>query len=161
MVPINDSLSELSDLSKQLNTETDALNDVIEAVEARLAKMQVGVSVWDDTLLDKSVESTCAPGGSNRVGIAYGYVIGYVKLADGWRIASKAVKEVSGFYEGDSECPYADLEDESAPTPLLKAPRHVRVEAAGQLEALIVLLKRRVESFIQDIEKSKNLIEEK
>ena len=49
---IQDSLSKLSELSEKLNTETDSLNEVIEHIDAQLAQMGVGVSVWDNELLE-------------------------------------------------------------------------------------------------------------
>lgn len=144
MVPLNDSLQELSVLAGQLNEETDGLNEFISDLEKKIGASKVGVTVWIDEmkLLDESA--------GELEGSKEGWYLGYTKIGDAWRIAVKRVNEL---YDTNRE--FVTANDLSDPMPLSKAPRIVRVESAPYLEKLVMKLAKRVREHIHNIQIAK------
>src|SRR5262245_55789297 len=80
--------------------------------------------------------------------------LGYAKIIDKWQLA---IREVWVSCDEDGTQQNAV---ELAPKPLLSAPRHVRVAAAGEISKLVDLIKARAEVSIRGIEKAEKLAEE-
>jgi hypothetical protein len=146
MVPIDAALRELSFFSEQLNRETEVLNSLILDLEQRLAAAQIGVSVWlSESLLAENENGTSSTG----------WLLGYGKLSEAWRILAKPVTRTwVPVYDDPGE--YSSrTEDRGAIVALANAPRIVRVEAAEHLEPLVNQIAEKVKGFIANIEKAK------
>lgn len=163
MAPIKDSLAELAKVAAELNEETDSFNSFVEGLEKELASHHVGVSVWLDYKLDAvTTEDEPIDGGPHRdevLKIVDGWELGYCKIGDAWRIAAKRVRgrettewEENGYGGADRVWEWADV---SNPTPLIQAPRIVRIEAADHLDSLVKALSQRVKAFAESIKKAK------
>ena len=155
MVPIRESMQDLSLLARELNAETDSLNGVIQSLEDQLAASKVGVAIWLPHLLDESAPTR---EDESREIFTEGWLLGYAKIGDAWRIAVKRVLRVS-IIDGSRDVVREDVEDQTPPMPLTKAPRVVRVEAAQHLESLIEALATRVRRYISSIKDAKRLVE--
>lgn len=150
MVALKDILSEIASVSKQLNEETDALNGIIEGIEASLASARVGVSVWKD--FDIAVETFYNDDLGREAEDCW--LLGYAKFGDAWRIVARNATRFESVEDGETSTQYRDHE---AIVPLVQAPRLVRVEAAGHLERLLEAILRRAERFVDSIGKAKKL----
>ncbi len=144
MVPIDEALGELSSLSAQLNKETEVLNSLILDLEKRLAAAKVGVSIWLEALLAASENGTSSTG----------WLLGYGKLGDAWRIVAKPITRTwFPIYDDPGEYSFR-TENRGEPVALSNAPRIVRVEAAEHLEPLVNEISTKVKGFIANIEKA-------
>jgi len=167
---MKDALAALDVSSKKLNEKTDSLNKLIEQLEKRLQASQVGVSVWLDShgsqMLDASPESQHLDPNNEPVGDlveSTGWVLGFAKVAEAgtyeWRIAVHPVRQIwTPHLVNDWQTSDFRTLSEGEPRPLLKAPRAVRVEAAGLLETLVKQIAERAASFAEDIEKAEGLV---
>lgn len=154
MPSIEESLDRLAGVAGRLNQETDTLNWVIEAVENRLQSMNLGVTCWDEALLDAEDE----PGESTLTRYMHGWVVGHTKIDDRWRLAVKQVRTEDGYFEGDLNCPYRNVYDISEPKPLIRASRLVRVQAVGRLGELVERLAEQVTRYVEEIGQAKSLV---
>ena len=151
---IKKSLDRLSSVAHRLNHETDALNWVIEDVGSQLQRMNLGVAVWDDTLLDAETE----PSTEASLVRTRGWVVGHVKIKETWRLAVKQVRVEKGFLQDDPAFPFSNVYDVAEPIPLLRASRMIRVQAVRRLEPLLDLLAVTVDSYVDDITRAKSLV---
>jgi hypothetical protein len=125
---------------------------------------QVGVSVWLDGdtgfLLDESHEKPKLTADGDLDGEPVecaGWVLGFAKVEDHWRIAVRPGHRIwtpALLNTGDDDMMVVG---EGEPRPLLKAPRGVRVEAAGYLEDLIESISERAAQFANDIDRVQEL----
>lgn len=165
-MPSKQTMEELAAAAAELNSASDDLNEIIETFEDQLQRAGVGVSCWlgeedfePSAWLLPQAPSVEDPDDDNHL-VATGWLLGYVKLSDKWRLAVKEV--LVNIY------PRADLQEREnkrdlrkPDVPLLKAPRHIRVAAAAQFEELAKLLTRRMKQHTADIEEAKALVGEK
>lgn len=145
---IDQKLQAISARAEKLNKATDDLNQTINGIEAKLAAVRVGVSVWLDSLLDekRSFEEVEAPNGEYRTArMRSGWNLGYTKIEDAWRIAAKRCEGED--FNGDCE-----LTDSAGAVPLVTAPRAVRMQAAEQLETLLDAILNRMSEYMRGIE---------
>lgn len=160
-MPMRETLDELTRIATALNSETDELNAVIEDIEDELQKAGVGLTAWlnwpiaesswteeYDQETDRSWEECTA------------WHLGYDKLADGWRLVVKRVKLRQD--PGQEEPSIFDLPTPGAPKgeplALAKAPRLVRMAAAGHLETLMKLLAAQMQRYLKNIVEAKKLV---
>ena len=154
-MPIDKSLAELTKLAATLEQESEDLNALIESLEKQLEGCKIGVSVWLDEVLEE--ECTVEARDARMVTVHEGWVIGYARAADAWRIAAKRCRATVTEEEGDA--PDSTVwSDVTAPITLADAPRTVRVEAATLFEALLEALRHRVQQSIESIQKAKKLV---
>jgi hypothetical protein len=150
MVPIDGALKELSALTSKLKSATEELNGVIEDLNARLAKIGPGVSAWTGKILNRKDSVRDVTDARVEVKIASGYELGYARVDGEWMLAVRKTR--CDDIDNDSDW----IDDE--PLSLLKAPRNVRVEAAGHFEKLINAISRKAEGFIANVEDAKKLV---
>jgi len=148
MTPSIVALDHLAQLAKQLNAKTDDLNELISELEDHLASMRLGVSEWDGELLSKEREPT-----RGTVDSQVGYNLGYAKVSREWRLCVRRVRQVQGLTEEDE--PYVDYQYLDEPSPLEKAPRAVRAEAAARFDSLLNRLTQRVRGFLENIDRAR------
>ena len=141
-------LKELKAIASRLNESSDALNDSLCQINAKLNKINVGLTVWleDPPLSMRSFEDL-----TDKLEF-----LGYAKTSKGWGLAVKSITDQHGFSEGDPDSPYIDR-IEGAIRPPMKTSRDLRVEATKLLPQLIELVRERAESAIEGIEKDKKL----
>ena len=148
-VSLKDSLAKLEAASVRLNESSDSLNDLIVSLEERLGDLNVGIRLWDDAIFDQTDQEP----EHGKKSLIEGYAIGYEKLGDQWRVAFKRVRhweEVDRYgYEVATQIDVSDVQ------PLLNAPRHVRMMAAGRFEALIENLASTATKYADSVENAK------
>jgi hypothetical protein len=156
MAPSKKTIEEIAALAATLNKETEELNSLVGHLEQQLGNAKIGVSVWADVTLDCR-ESVGNDDGGNELKTIDAWDLGYAKVDKEWRIAAKQRRGIglSKDFEGNF-----DWVDMSAPIPLVKAPRGVRVEAAACLDGLLAALQKRMAEFIKNIRDAKKLTAE-
>jgi hypothetical protein len=153
MVPIEQALFELSSLSAQLNEETEALNEIIAGVERQLADAKLGVSIWLTEAYDSLLAGVEVPDRKQK-----GWVLGFVKLGNAWRIAAHPAERYWwDDYDADNNGYYL-IELKGEPVALAAAPRIVRVDAAGHLERLVKALSEKAKGFIGSVAKALSFV---
>lgn len=138
------SLSELSNLAKTLNQQTDAYTDSLAKLEKKLREMNLGVEAWV-TLKETRMSGTPDRDTSIRT------VFGYARTSDGWGFAVQEVRLEHGFFEGDESCPWTNVYDNDDPKLLLKSSRELRILAAGRIGDLLKALKSAAEEAIKSV----------
>ncbi len=146
---LDSALLRLEQLASELNRRTDDLNAQIAAVNARLAAMKIGVSIWlvggrphGPVLLDPDGDSSHETGSQ----------LGYAKVNGTWQLAVRSVIARNKFFEGDESMPYVE-ETKGDPTPLLDAPRSIRLAAVAHLPQLIESLAAKASGFLSDLDR--------
>jgi hypothetical protein len=125
-----DTIRELSDLSRRLNSDSDAVNSTIAAINKKLHSLNLGVEAWFNTpLLD------ALPGDQSRESI--GPFLGYCYVEDEWQLA---IREKPHDWHGDL-----------LRSPLLKASREVRVAALQYIPAVVDQLKNEAQRVLTAI----------
>src|ERR1051325_9552803 len=97
-------LKELTPTIETLNKQTNAVNEVIADLNAKLEKLKIGISIANDFTLCLH-ESGWRVMRDVRTGdpverIRTGYYLGYEKLHDHWQLALVS-QEISQAYEGE------------------------------------------------------------
>jgi hypothetical protein len=146
-----ETLSELSEIAKQLNQESDFLNAAIKALEAQLAEMNLGLEaavVLDRTgrLRDRSYSPA-----RDYETVTF---LRYCKLGDGWRLA---IQEETTDYECNDNREERGVTNEGRFTPLLKASRDLRIAAVDHFDELLDKLKLEAELKLATVRVAKTL----
>jgi hypothetical protein len=125
---MKDSLAELASLAQTLNSETDDLNDIIQAINGKLRAFNFGIQVW------------C----KGRATVDFGFA----RLGDPseWQLAARSV--ATDFGDGRKEYSYA---------PLLKRSRDERVEGLELVPDILRELKKDAEQKVRAIRRAKVL----
>ena len=140
--------SSLESQANSLNRASDSANKTLIDAEEKLVALNVGAELW----YPKALESTDAEGGINphETTEYVEDILGFARVEGKWCFAVKKVKRVSGFYEGDMNCPYENKYIEAKPSPLLKQSRNIRISA---IEILPEFLEQILEHVTQRLEK--------
>lgn len=114
-----DQLEKLESVAKTLNSEPNDLNALIGALNAKLAKFNVGSEVW--LSLDEDH-----------------YQIGYAKVDDKWQLATRWCEEIrwvndDRYAEGGY---FAPSSSNYKITPLSQASRELRIRALDHMDAI-------------------------
>jgi hypothetical protein len=152
------SINELSNLAKQLNSQSDSLNKSIATLNDHLASLNLGLEVWLDAgpfpLEDSGyyiIQDRAHPhvGKKGRDTIT----LGYSKVEDKWQLA---IKDESFIYEGKGD-DQDEISDGCMTAPLLKATREVRTEAVRHFDRLIDHMKTQARSMLENIASAEKL----
>jgi hypothetical protein len=163
---MRETLDELTKVAAALNRESDQLNAVIEDFEEQLEKAGVGVTVWlDETrAVDQSDRREFYDNdGEVASQESEARLLGYAKVDGKWRVVVKEVvlKHAGGKDQwGNDEVVVVVREHSGAPLPLAQAPRVVRVEAVGHLEALAKTITATMKDHFESIKKAKKLVKD-
>jgi len=158
MVTLKEALSELANVSRELNAESDPMNETIAAIEAAIGKAAPGISAWltDTTLCGRT---TWTSNGAAR--FRY-WLIGYDRGPSG----------KFGLVAQERECPFGEDQfgpggfntDEEEPVGEVRAlsscPREVRVEAGVLLERLVVRLTETARQSLDKLRKARSQLVE-
>jgi len=144
-------LAELSDLAKQLNSQTDSLNDAISALNRRLTAMNIGIECYLDRPL---ISSGMSKDGDTKY--EEDTYLGYDKVGHegAWELA---IKEERIEYQWDRDSGEEIPVTETWYTPLLRESRDVRLKAVEQFDELIGALTRQAKKKLAGIETAKKL----
>lgn len=147
-----DTIEKLESLAITLNNESNTINPIIQEIQEKLNKLNLGIPVWlNNALLEES------KAGNAMSSTTFQYLLGYAKTKEGWGLAIKAVRVQRGFYEGELDCPWAEVFDVGQPVPLLKSSRQLRLAALRQLQDLVETIQHKAQEVIIDIEKAKKM----
>ena len=162
-MPIKESeMQKLAHLTAELNTKSDELNTLIQALDTRLTSMNAGVTVWLDCPV---LAAGKFMGDLPDIGLDWnypghlkeGYNLGYARVGDEWHIAVQyTVWEVTTDEDGDEQIVEHHID---YPQTLLSASRLVRLEAAAVLDVLVREIMKRVEIYLSDIERTREALE--
>ena len=147
----------ISEISKNLNKESDSINTVLEAFEKRLNSLNLGLEVW---LEDDPLEHTEREGDHRHI-TYHRAVLGYSRAFDmtGWGLTVKWVKREEWVERCDiteMKSPRSqDFKDDIGPRCLLKASRDLRVSALDKLLKLLEVLEMKARETVASIEKAK------
>lgn len=144
-------LSDLRQTAKDLNRESNSINDIISRLEVTLREVNLGIDVWltsspvstehwikEDDDGDTTVEGECEE------------QLGFVKL-DTWQLAVRTAtyRTNDGNYE---------LLETSRATRLLDASRDTRIAALGKFPVLIKQMQAQAQAALKAIEDAKKLV---
>ncbi len=136
--------SSLESSATEFNSVSDLGNQTLMDAEKRLVSANIGIEVWYPSPL----ESTDAEGDIGPLDTSSHIVdfLGFARTEGKWCLVVKRIKRVSGFYEGDMNCPYTNEYLETSPAPLLKQSRSLRMKALAVLPEFLVQITEEVRS---------------
>jgi hypothetical protein len=139
----------LTNAAERLNRASDTANAIISSVEARLVSANIGIEVWLSDALNSTDTVEPNPGEMSWIS----QFLGFAKVNGSWCLAVKSTRFVSGFFEGNTACPYQQEFLAAAPTPLSQAPRAVRIAALEYLPKLVERLIAEATRYAESIER--------
>lgn len=151
-VTLDSIFSSLESSAKELNNASDVANQTLAEAEQRLVNSNIGIEVWYPKIL------TCTDSeggvGAYEKSIDIIDVLGFARVEGKWCLAIKSIRRVSGFYQGDEDCPYTNEFIETPPSPLLKQSRTLRIKAVAALPGFIEHILKEVRSTIHEVTKA-------
>ena len=126
-VTLDNAFFSLEKLAKNLNDSSDEVNRALADAETKLVSLNIGLEVWYPHELDGSD----ATGGVRLYEVTehVSDVLGFARVEGKWCLAVKRIRVATGFYEGDSQCPYTNEYLDRVPQPLLNQSRNLRIKA--------------------------------
>jgi hypothetical protein len=122
----------LEELSTQLNASSDALSESIKRVEAKLASLRLGVSVWLEEPIDTSFYC------DDRLET----ILGYTKVDGKWCLALR----------DNANDAIGNPEDSTVTQPLQQASREYRIKALQHIPELIKALEAAAEAELKAVQ---------
>ena len=130
-VNLDSIFASLESSAEDLNAASDEANRVLADVEERLVGYNIGFETW------YGVPLTCSDSeggiGAFEKSEEVVDVLGFAQIDKAWCLAVKKIRRVSGFYQGDEDCPYTNEFLEAPAVPLLNQSRELRTRAATVL----------------------------
>ena len=146
-------ISELSSLAEQLNSQSNNLNRYIKALNDQLAALNIGLEFWDPTPIESSglrYDSSYSPQRKFEEDV----YLGYCKLEETWQLAIKTT--VTDYvWNDDNREEDAVSEDEYAP--LLKASRDIRLEATERFDSFLANLVEHTKRKLASLQRAEQL----
>ena len=148
-VNLNSIFSSLESQAAELNSASDTANQALADAEKRLVALNIGMEIW----CPRPLECAEAEGGTGPYETIVEVVnlLGFARAEGKWCLAVKQVRRVSGFFEGDTNCPYTNEFLETPPAPLLKQSRSLRISALEALPEFLAQITEHVQSKVQEI----------
>lgn len=134
--------AELAAQAKELNNESDNINDIITEINKQLAALNIGLEVWVDPWNDNT------------------YQVGYTKLDSGWGLATRDVFEPEPSDADDAGESNAQKIEYGEAVSLLSASRSTRIVGLYNLDRIISDLKDQAKCNIDTIHKAKKIAAE-
>jgi hypothetical protein len=160
MVALRDALSNLSEVSKQLNEESDSVNEIISSVEAAINQANPGVEVWLEEGLPRhpEIDPEDYRKHEDEGGGLYRrfWTLGYARsdTRGEWAIFARLFEyELTEEPAAPEVCPYNA-------TLLADCPRTVRVEAAPWLERLVEEITHRAQEMLEGLREAKKKVDD-
>ncbi len=138
--------------STRLNEASDHANRVLTSIEQRLVNLNIGLEVW----YPKPLDTTDSEGdlGPHKTSSRVIQVVGLARVDGKWCLAVKPIRVVSGFFQGDMDCPFENQYTDGPPTPLLKHSRALRIAALREMPEFLAQLNEHITSTIHDLEEA-------
>jgi hypothetical protein len=159
-----ETIQELSALAKKLNQKSDGINVSISTINAKLAKLNIGLEVWlgsgwsIDALKTDDWEEV-NPNETNMLPRKRNFAsLGYDIVEDAWQLTVKFATETQ-HWDDDVRDVTTDISDVQY-VPLLKASRELRIAALPLVPRLLDAIKARAEAVLNDIEAAAKAAEE-
>src|SRR5713101_2616187 len=130
-VEVSRLLSDLKISAERLNAATDVINRELQSAESQIRDMNIGLECWP---------SGCELDHRPRTGSQFfdAVCLGFAHVSKSWCLA---VRTMTGFEGSEFEGREAEILSEGEPSPLLQAPRPIRIAALEKLPLLIAALK--------------------
>ncbi|ROZ61491.1 hypothetical protein [Ramlibacter sp. WS9] len=134
----------------RLHTASDSANELLSSIESRLIQLNLGVEVW----FSRPIDSTDQEGdiGPNETSSHVVQILGFAKAEGKWSLAVKPMRAVSGFFQGDMDCPFVNHYADGPVTPLLKASRALRISAMTVMPEFLVEIEKRVDELVDSLD---------
>jgi hypothetical protein len=145
-------LNALFETVETLNTSSNSINTILQAVEQQLIKANIGLEVWLESSAQHLSSSTSARDRDDCTRLTY-TELGFTRLRDGWHIAARDFE-----VETDSHGNEGEHVLTREPYPIAQASRKERIEALQLLPDLIQALHAEATKAINTIEEAKKLI---
>jgi hypothetical protein len=153
---MQDTINELSELSRKLNEKSDQLSTIITSINEKLGAMNLGVEVWlEHQALEMGATKHRPDEQDCDVMYQEGEVLGYCRIDGTWQLAVKTCWY--DFVEDDCDVeptPVVNSED-----PLLKASRSIRIKALELLPQLLDQIKTGAQKMLEGIESAEKAAE--
>ncbi len=144
-------LADLTELSKQVNEQSDQVNQVLQDLEKKLVAMNLGVEAWVRVPLDSN------PYLLNTVRNRIDKVLGFGRHGDRYALLVRTVTSVRRYHDETGEWVW-DCQ-EAKQRPLLQASRELRVKALVQTELLLDVIAREAQSVLEAIQKGRKAVD--
>jgi hypothetical protein len=151
-------LSSLEDTASKLNEASNSVTAVLNAVEKRLASMNIGLEVWLDDKPLRKTDRRFIEGDDGGDAVVHWVEkrLGYARIDKKWCLAVKSVQMNGPTEERDEPLEVATDGD---PIPLAQASRRIRLSAVRLMPRFIDRLERGAEEAIEAIEQATKLVE--
>ncbi len=149
-IAIGSLLDSLGAHASHLNDASDDANRLLESIEDRIVKMNIGLEVWYRYPILR--EDATGDFGPSSISQQVVQLFGFAKVEGKWCLAVKPMRLVKGFYEGQMDQAYEQPFAAGAPTPLLKASRLHRLAAVDVLAPFLEQLGEHVQSVVKSID---------
>jgi hypothetical protein len=134
----------------RLHTASDSANELLSRIESRLVQLNLGVEVWFSRPIDSTdQEGDIGPKETSSYVVQF---LGFAKADGKWSLALKPMRAVSGFFQGDMDCPFVNHYADGPVTPLLKASRALRISAMAVMPEFLVELEKRVDELVDSLD---------
>jgi hypothetical protein len=142
--PAPNPLAKLLENAKQLNEASNEVNRELKKLEDTLNAAKVGLTFWFESKPLHQSDTTGDLSSSEYTSV----VLGYTRIGGNWCLAVKRLREVSGFFEGDTSCPFTNVFMDVEPEALLKTSRDLRLKALQLMPEFLTALNEHIESNI-------------
>jgi hypothetical protein len=156
-------LKELTPVTETLNAKSNEVNQIIADLNAKLAKLNIGISATTGAIAFGNWNDALTLTGMDVVSRSRDlFALGYAKINEQWQLGIASYTETQAYEngvpqkdnDGDDETEIGgDLEW----TPLLQATRSLRIAALSHVEQLITEIHRLAQSEIETINKAREL----
>lgn len=171
MVDADRKLRQIAEKVASLNKSSDEINDLIAALEEKLAKMSIGTEVWvsdpDENFFDPKESFSLRPpvvredDKDPKCRYIDATLLGYQKIGGKWRIAAWSI----AFSERPDPDDTGGREIRQTPLAggdilaLVDAPRECRIAALKGMPLLFEAIESKVDEMLRGIEEGKGQVE--
>jgi hypothetical protein len=146
-------LSQLSQLGKELNSDSNSVNAAIESLNEQLREMNLGVGAWIEISGSGFKLESQFEGARKYRDIT---LLGFCRFEDEWQLT---INEQRVYFVLDPE-DHSEVDElfEEDLTALLKASRHLRIAAVAHFDELLDALKAEAERTLAGVKRAKELV---
>jgi hypothetical protein len=143
-------LPALQSQAARLNEASDNANRLLGGIEKQLIELNIGLEVWHSRPIDSS--DSKGDLGPHQTSSRVVQLLGLARVDGKWCLAVKALRLVSGYFQGDMDCPYENQYLEAPPAPLLKASRALRLAALRAMPGFLAELNEHIGTTVRELE---------
>jgi hypothetical protein len=140
-------LSSIDSSSKRLNTVSNNANAVLRSIEKRLMDANIGLEIWwEANSLDHIGSTDLWPDETN---CWRSQLLGFSRVNGVWCLAVRTMRYSHFVLEGEEVLREAV---DGSPTPLLRAPRNIRLAALRHMPGFLAHLTKEIETTALNLE---------